>query len=372
MAVPIRLPDLGTTVEECRITAWRVREGDTVALGDILADIETDKAIIELESSAAGVVLRLRAEEEALVQVGEVLAYVGEAGEEAPEEETAPETAVPAPATIGGLRSEEARVAPVVRNLAAKLGVDPDKVQGSGQRGMITREDVLWVSKERRRAEMDLPRGQSAVARAVAKSWEEKPHAYFRTAVDMTAVEALRERQADAGRPVGYDALLLRAMAQALGECPSLRGVWEDGQVVPRDGVHLALAIGRGEELFLPEIRDADRLSLEELQTEIEALAAHAQGGTLPAGRLTGGVMALSNLGMYPIESFDPIIFPEHSAILAAGRVQPEAVVVEGQVEARPVLRLTLAVDHRVVNGRAAAEFLGKVKEGLEHGAARR
>ncbi len=367
MAVPIRMPDLGTTVEECRITAWRVREGDKVVQGEVLADIETDKAIVELESVAAGVVLKLRVEEEALVQVGEVLAYVGEAGEAVPEEEQQPAASEATPVGPAPVeRTGEIRVAPVVRNLAVKLGVDLGAVPGTGRGGMLTREDVQRVSKE---APVEAPpRGQAAVARAVGRSWAEKPHAYFRTVVDMSAVEALRERLAEDGKRVGYDALLLRAMATTLEEFPALKTAWEGGRPVAREGTHLAVALGRGEELFLPVIRDADRLSVEEIQAEVNELVAQIRGGKSPAARMTGGVMALSNLGMYPIESFDPIIFPEHSAILAAGRVQPEALVVEGKVEARPAMRLTLAVDHRVVNGRTAAGFLGKVKERLEAG----
>jgi pyruvate dehydrogenase E2 component (dihydrolipoamide acetyltransferase) len=378
MAVAIRMPDLGTTVDECRVMGWRVREGDPVALGDILADIETDKAIVELESVAAGVLLKLVADEEAIVQVGDVLAYVGQPGEAIPAEaapaasaEAARPVAVPAetsPAT------RLAAVAPVVRNLAAKLGVDLSAVQGTGQGGIITREDVQRAARAASGAPAPIAEGparsrrQAAVARAVAASWAEKPHAYFTAALDMSAAQQLRERYAAQGNPVSYDALLLRAMAQALPEFPPLRSVWREGRVVTVEGIHLALAVSREDELFLPVIRDVDRLSLVALQADVNEVVAQVRANALPASRLTGACLALSNLGMYPLESFQPIIFPEHSAILAVGTAQPTPVVVEGRVEVRPIMRVTLAVDHRLVNGRTAAEFLAAVKAGLETG----
>ena len=362
MPVAIRMPDLGTTVEECRLLGWRVREGESVALGDILADIETDKAIIELESVAAGEVLKLRAEAEEMVQVGEVLAWVGRAGEAVPEGDA---TVTFSPAVPTGAPTA---VAPVVRNLAAKLGVDLATVAGTGQGGGITREDVQRAAQAPAPEETALTRGQAAVARAVAGSWAEKPHAYFTAAVDMTAAQAERERARAEGRGLSYDALLLAALAGALGECPALRRVWREGRVVALEGIHLAVAVGRGEELFLPVIHDADRLSSAELQGELDAVVAEIEAKTLPASRLTGACLALTNLGMYPLESFQPIIFPEHSAILAVAAVQATPVVVAGQVVVRPIMRMTLAVDHRLINGRTAAGFLAAVKVRLENG----
>ncbi len=375
MAVAIRMPDLGTTVEECRVVGWRVREGDSVALGNILADIETDKAIIELESVAAGVLLKILADEDSVVQVGEVLAYVGAPGE-ALREETSPVPAIgPERSATGGERkpSGEAKgvaVAPVVRNLAAHLGVDLAAVQGTGQGGVITREDVRRAAQAPTAPAVQaaLSRGQSAVARAVAASWRDKPHLYVTMAVDMTAAQVLRERSKQEGNPISYDALLLAAMGRALPEFPALRSVWRGGQVVALQGVHLALAVSRDEELLLPVIRDVDRLSLPALQTEITELVAQVRANALPATRLTGACLALSNLGMYPVQSFDPIIFPEHSAILAVGAAQPTPVVTNGEVVVRPMMRMTLAADHRVVNGRTAAAFLTAVKQRLESG----
>ncbi len=372
MATPIRLPDLGTTVEECRLVAWRVREGEAVMLGEPLADIETDKAIMELESVAAGVVLKLLAAEDTPIQVGEVLAYVGAEGEEVPHESELPAAPAAAPeAPAQAAAAPPVKVAPVVRNLAAQLGVDLAQVPGTGEGGMVTREDVRQAAQ--RASASPAPAaasspGQAAVARAVSRSWAEKPHIYFTVAVDMTAAQQLRERRAAEGRRVSYDALLLQALARVLPEFPALRSVWRDGQPVPLQGIHLALAVSREEDLFLPVIRDVDRLSLAEVQREIEVVVAAVRARQLPASRLTGGCLALSNLGRYPIESFQPIIFPEHSAILAVGAAQPTPVVVQGEVVVRPMLRMTLAVDHRVVNGRTAAAFLSAVKERLESG----
>lgn len=376
MAVAIRMPDLGTTVEECRVLGWRVREGDTVALGDILADIETDKAIVELESVTSGTVLRLLAQADDVVAVGDVLAYVGAEGDSIPEVGAVPPLSssgrneTPEERRLAG-EGKPAGVSPVVRNLAARLGVDLATVQGTGQGGVITREDVRRAASAPITPvgeEPALSRGQAAVARAVASSWAQKPHLYVKMMVDMTAAQALRERSKAEGSPLSYDALLLAAMARALPDFPALRSVWRDNRVMPLAGLHLALAVSHNEELCLPVIRDVDQLTLPALQAEITELVAQVRAKALPASRLTGACLALSNLGMYPVESFDPIIFPEHSAILAVGAAQPTPVVLDGEVVARPIMRMTLAADHRVVNGRTAAAFLTAVKQRLESG----
>jgi pyruvate dehydrogenase E2 component (dihydrolipoamide acetyltransferase) len=381
MAVPIKMPDLGTTVDEFRIVAWRVREGDTVARGDILAEVETDKAVTELESTASGVVLKLLVPDEALVRTGETLAYVGALGEVLPQE-TLPDAltaqrlvaAVPLAAQLEKPNGAAARpVAPVVRNLAGKLGVDINALRGSGQGGAITRQDVMRAGREAAATGATAPqetlsRGQTAVAKAVASSWTEKPHAYFTTALQMMAVQRARERCAATGTPVSYDAILLKAMAHALEPFPAMRSVWREGRLLPIEGLHLALAVGLEQELYLPVIRDVDRLSLTALQAEINGVVVRLKAGTLPADRMTGACMALTNLGMFPIDSFNPIIFPEHSAILAAGAVQPTLTAVEGRTEVQPMMKVTLAVDHRVINGRVAAAFLRDLKKHVEAG----
>ena len=376
MAVPIRMPDLGTVVEEFPFMSWMVNEGDTIALGDPLAEIETDKAVTLLESPAKGVLLKQVAVAGTIVHTGDIVAYVGVAGEVIADdlpEQTAPAAAtqvVEAPVQPGGKSS---LVAPVVRNLAAKLGVDLALVQGTGVNGVITREDVMRTSKggvvtmpapaaigER------LSRGQVVVARNVVKSWTEIPHLYMSASVDMTAAQRVREESAKAGKKISYDALILQAMAKAIMAMPLIGSKLDGERIIPMKGLHLALAIGIENELFLPVIRDIDKKSLPALQDEINETVSQVKAKAIPAERMSGGCMALSNLGMYPVDEFDPIIFPEHSAIMTVGAIMPTPVAVNGFIGVRPIMKVRLAVDHRLINGRTAAEFISKIKENLE------
>ncbi|MHB9131646.1 MAG: dihydrolipoamide acetyltransferase family protein [Armatimonadota bacterium] len=371
MATAIRMPDMGTTVEDFTIIAWRVNEGDTVALGDMLADIETDKAVAELESTTAGTVLKILIEAGEMAHTGDVLAYIGAAGETISEEAAAPPVEVAAPSlpSTPAPANTTIQVAPVVRNLAAKLGVDLATIQGTGPRGLITREDVVRASQSIPVISADtLSRNQSAVARAVKQSWTEIPHTYFTAEIDMTAAQELRARSKADGVPISYDAMLLAAMARAVTAMPAVAAHLDGERVIAAQGIHLALAVELNEDLLLPVIRDVDTLALPALQAEITAIIEQLQGNRLPQARLSGGCLALSNLGMYPLESFDPIIFPGHSAMLATGGIRQTPVVLDGQIVIRPLMKATLAVDHRLINGRAAAEFLTQIKTAMEAG----
>jgi len=184
----------------------------------------------------------------------------------------------------------------------------------------------------------------------------------------MTAAEQLRAAGAAAGTKISYDAIFLRAMAGAIGAVPLVAARLDGRRVIHAVGVHIALAVGEGNQLFLPVVRDVDTKDLNVLQSEIVDLASRARAGVLKPEQMTGGCITLSNLGMYPIESFDAIIFPEHSAILAVGSVQKRPVVVNDGVAIRPMATVKLAVDHRLINGRAAAEFLSRLKQIVESG----
>jgi pyruvate dehydrogenase E2 component (dihydrolipoamide acetyltransferase) len=278
-----------------------------------------------------------------------------------------------APATPPRPADEGARVSILVRNLAKKLGVDLTNLRGTGQGGTITREDVIKASQaaasEAAPAEGEkLSRSQAAVARAVLKSVREIPHLRITATIEMSAVDKIRLERAEAGGKISYDAFFLKAMAAGLQSVPLLAARLDGERVLRPSGIHVAVAVGVEDELFLPVIRDVDRKSLAELQREIETVASEARSGKLSAEHLSGGCMTLSNLGMFPVESFDAIIFPEHSAILSVGAAQKRPVVVGERIEIRPVAVATLAADHRLINGRAAALFLTKVKEVMESG----
>jgi pyruvate dehydrogenase E2 component (dihydrolipoamide acetyltransferase) len=384
MATAIKLPDLGTNVEECKVLCWRVQKGAAVKRGDILADIETDKAVAELESTAEGVLLQLVVKAGDMAHTGDILAYVGKPGEAVP---AGPETlSTPAAALSHGPAAPVAspsnveqgpsvRISSMVRNLAAKLGVDLARVVGTGSGGVITREDV-----QRTRRELVAPatatappvehlsRAQAAVARAVQKSWKEIPHLSITASIDMTAVQEMRAKREVAGVRLSYDAIFLKAMARAAAEVPLVAAKLDGEKVVHPQGVHIALAVGLDNALHMPVVRDVAQKDIATVQIEIAELVAKVKAGTLRAEQMTGGCMALSNLGMYEIEAFDAIIFPEHSTILTVGALQAKPVVVDGEVKARPLVTVKLAADHRLINGRTAAAFLAKIKKLIEAG----
>jgi pyruvate dehydrogenase E2 component (dihydrolipoamide acetyltransferase) len=368
------MPDLGTTVEVVKLVTWLVSEGATVERGEPIAEVETDKATSELESVAGGTVLKHMVEEGAEVTQGSILAYVGEAGEEIPHVEPEPEAArEPEPGPRHAAIESAPRVAPVVRNLARRLGVDLAECEGTGAGGAITREDVQRAARgsetpEPRPGEQ-LGRRQAAVAQAVAQSLRETPHLRLETSVDMTRVEQLRSQEKDQGREIGYDAIFLRAMALALPECPMLAAHLEAGKVVRAEGVHLALAVSSGDDLLLPVLRDVDTKSIRVIEDEVVRLAAAARGGALAQENMAGACMALSNLGMLPVEAFDAMIYPGHSAILSVGAVRKRPIASGPEIAVRDTVKIRLAVDHRLVNGLPAARYLARLKELLETGA---
>ncbi len=381
MAVVVKLPDMGTNVEDCKVLAWRVREGEHVKRGQILADIETDKAVAELESTAEGVVLRQVVSAGGTARTGDVLAYVGQPGEAIAE--SAAGSGAPGTAPTAERRAKETRpavakgaaprVSMIVRNFAAKENVDLAKLEGTGPGGIITREDVLRASRVSSAPKPatvgeGLSRAQAAVARAVLRSWREIPHLYVTASIDMTAAQRVRGEHAANDRRPSYDAIFLKALGRAIEAVPRVAARLVGERVVKLEGIHIALAIDAAGELFLPVIRDVNRKDLYAVQTEIAEVAAKVRSGVLRAEQVSGASMALSNLGMYPIEDFDAIIFPEHSMLLAVGSTQEKPLVIEGRVEIRPLCTVRLAADHRLINGRMAAEFLSKVKLCLEAG----
>jgi pyruvate dehydrogenase E2 component (dihydrolipoamide acetyltransferase) len=301
--------------------------------------VETDKATTELESIAEGLLLKQLVPEGALAGSGSPVAWIGAPGE------SVEETAAPPEATR--------RVAPIVANLALKLGVDLGGVTGTGAGGAITREDVLKADKGGDGAKRTAPsRVQDAVARAVARSNAEIPHLRVAASIEMSAVEPARKGKAF------YDAVFLKAIALAAGTVP-LSGTNARG---------IALAIDRNGGLYLPVVQDPAKKPLSALAGEIEGLVTRAVSGTLPPDEPGGASIALSNLGMYPVDWFEAMIFPGHSMIVALGRVEDRPVAMNGVVGIRRMATVVVSADHRAINGRAAAEFLAALKHIVESG----
>lgn len=376
MAKPIRMPDIGTVEGEVLLSRWLKAEGETVRMGEPLLEVETDKGVNELESVADGVLLRRLVAEGAKVAAGDLIAYVGEAGEALPAPAEGrkvtgapPESLVAAGATAPmPAAAKPGRIPPSLRLLAEKRGVDLAAIPGSGPGGAVTRADILAArpgapARAGGAARTRLTGNQAAIARKVSKSWAEAPVYHVSMQVDMSRAAAFR-----ATTPVSYDALFVHAVGMGLAEFPVFRSHLEAGEVVQLTDCAVALAVGVEDELYAPVLKAAASRSAADLSREIEGLAARAKSRTLAPAEMEGGCILVSNLGMLPVESFDAIVYPGHSAALAVGAALPTPVAVGGEIRVAPLARLTLSADHRLINGKTAARFLARVKQILENG----
>ena len=372
MATPIRMPDIGTVEGEVLLSRWLKAEGEAVAFGEPLLEVETDKGVNEVEAMAAGVLLKRLAAEGTKVAAGDVIAWIGAAGEAVPSAANGPARPENAPGPAVRERSATSPTAqkgipPSLRLLAKKRGVDLAAVSGTGPGGAVTREDILLAVKQPGAGAPVRPRlsgGQAVVARKVAKSWAEKPVYHVSMRVDMSRTQSFR-----AANPVSYDAIFVRALGMAVAELPVFRSHLEGEQIVEAADIAVAVSVAVEEDLYAPVLRAADSRSVAEISRELAEAADKARGRSLAPREMEGGCILLSNLGMFPVESFDAIIYPDHSAALAVGAAIPTPVAAGQEIRVVPLARLTLSVDHRLINGKKAAQFLARVKEILETGA---
>jgi pyruvate dehydrogenase E2 component (dihydrolipoamide acetyltransferase) len=340
------MPPLGQTSDELRIVTWRKREGDAVAVGEPLLEVETDKATLEVEAALAGTLLRIVHGEGETVQSGAVIAYVGEPGEE---------VAADAPAKV--------QAAPAVRRLAQEHGIELAQVQGSGPGGRVERADVLALAEEGGRPDEFVSRHRRSLATRLRRS-AAIPQFTVGVTVDMTAAAALVERE----QGVTYTHVLLHATARALRAHPDINRLWvEDGpRLRSLERADVGLAVAGEETLLVVTIPEPDLLPLPELAGEVERAAGEARAGRISERYRGPAAVTLSNLGMAGIDRFTAVIDPDQTAILAAGRVAERPAVVDGSVRAVQQLELALTVDHRVADGLAAGGFLAAIRDGLE------
>ena len=374
-------------MDEGRIVAWHKREGDAVAAGEVLFEVETDKATMEVESPAAGTLRRILYSADSSAPVATVIALISDTADEPlPSEFLGAELpkpslrADPQPSSAGGppgalgpseaqplAESSEDRVrsSPAARKRAQELGVDISKVHGSGPGGRVTMEDVETASTspaapsgERREP---LSRMRRAIAERMTRSVREQPQFSISRDVDMSAANEARTK---AG--ASYTDAIVAACAKALRDHPRLRGRIEDDALVISDAIHVGIAIALDDGLLVPVLRDADRKDLSKLARERERLEQHARAGRLAQHELGGAVFTVSNLGTLGVDRFTAIVNPPEAAILALGRVTDRVIAKDGSALVRPVATLTLSVDHRVADGATAARYLTAVAERLE------
>jgi pyruvate dehydrogenase E2 component (dihydrolipoyllysine-residue acetyltransferase) len=411
----LTMPRLSDTMEEGRIGRWLKREGDSFREGDIIAEIETDKATMEFQAYDDGTVLRIIVDDGETAALGAPIAIVGEAGEkveQAPAEKAAepePETPVPdanvsrkeLPAPTGNGKAEVLRVSPIARRMADAAGLDLRTLagKGSGPDGRIVKADVeralsgsetlvpgTAVSPPPAETlasgsavsapppEGDEVRELSPMLKAVARRMSESkttvPHFYVTSEIDMTRALALRkelnEALADSGEKVSVNDLIVRASAQALALHPQAHRSYVDGRHVYHAHANVGIAVALDDGLVVPVLRDADTKSLRTIAAEARDLAERARAGKLRQPEIEGGTFTVSNMGMLGVSAFAAIINPPESAILAVSATIQRPVVRDGAVTVGDIMSVTLSCDHRACSGADGARLLQTVKRHLE------
>jgi len=388
------LPKLGLTMDEGRLIAWHKREGDRIEKGELLFEVETDKANMEIESPASGIVRRILLPADRSAPVATVIALIADtANEPLPSlsemtpaaAESTPSVAEALPPLAAGTPSfagsvppsdgERVRSSPAARKRAQELGVDIARVRGTGPGGRISIEDVEAAAgtavasaagpaaggngvPEKREP---LSRMRRAVAEAMTRSVREAPQFSISRDVDMTNASA-RRRSAGAS----YTDVLVSAAAKALRSHPRLRSRLEGDAIVTAERIDVGIAVAVDAGLIVPVVRDADGKDLGALKEERESLEGAVRSGRARGDSFGGAAITVSNLGTLGVDRFTAIVNPPEAAILAAGRVADRVVAVAGSPTVRPMVSLTLTVDHRVADGADAARYLADVAKELE------
>ena len=408
----ILMPRLSDTMEEGVISRWNVKVGDEVTKGDILGEIETDKATMDFEAYDSGVVSSLLVEEGATVAIGERVAVLGEDaddggdsdeggdsdGSDEPEEgEESVDTSEPAAGEEADAAEESdgaaVRISPLARKMADKHDIDTGEIEGTGPRGRIIRVDVEKAisdggepgddgqadkaaqkeSAVQKESSEDTTVSLNANQRVTAKRLSDNagvPTFRLTSKVEADALMAFRaeinERLAATGDKISLTDLLTRACAVMLRAHPEVNASWNGDSIIRRGAVNIGIAVALDSGLIVPVITDADHKSVGQIGRESRDLADRAKSGKLHPDEFSGGTFSISNLGMYGIDDFTAIINPPEAAILAVGAAVDEPAVRDGELTTRTVITMTMTVDHRVLNGAEAAVFLGDLKSLLE------
>jgi len=412
MAEIIEMPRLSDTMTEGVIAKWHKKAGDLIRPGDLLAEIETDKATMEFEAPIGGALLYIGAPEGKPIPIGAPIAIIGKPDEDIstllnrgaspapPESITSPTPAQPQPAAtppppaeaparvpaspaLGAPPAEtRLKASPLARSMAQKAGIDLHQVHGTGEGGRIIRRDVeaylshavatTPVATPAQPAaapyqEVPLSQMRKTIARRLTASMQEAPHFYLTRAVSMEAAATWREKlNALSPHKISFNDLIIKAVAMALRKHPYLNAAWMGDHIRLYQEIHIGFAVAVEEGLIVPVLRHADRKGLSEIAAETVLLAQKARERKLAPEEYTGSTFSISNLGMFGIEEFTAVINPPEAAILAVGAIQPTPVVKDGQVVVERRMRVTLSCDHRVVDGATGAAFLETFTQLLE------
>jgi pyruvate dehydrogenase E2 component (dihydrolipoamide acetyltransferase) len=404
MAVSVVMPALEMAQETGKLVSWKKREGEQVAKGEMLLEVETDKAVVEIEAQAEGVLGGVTARVGDVVPVGQTIAWLLKPGEKPPAETAPAQTgrtmdSRPAAATTTAASaapevasSGPVRVSPKARRLAKELGVDISRLRGSGPEGEIVADDIQAAAKgaatpaarsaaEAARATPDPGPGESLssigrlMAERTTQSWTTVPHFFVTRDVDGGALVALRERLRPAieksrGVKLTHTDLLAALVARVLTRHPRMNASWTGNTVKAHPEVKIGLAMAVNDGVVVGVIHNADRGDLADIAVQRRDLTERARTGRLTPADITGATFTISNLGMYQVDQFTAIIVPPQAGILAVGAVTDRVVPMPGAVipiGVRPMLTLTLSCDHRVLDGARGAAFLHDVVEAIRH-----
>jgi pyruvate dehydrogenase E2 component (dihydrolipoamide acetyltransferase) len=372
----VLMPRLSLTMKTGTVIQWFKNEGETVAKGEPVVEVLTEKVTYEIEAPATGILRKRLVEEGVEVPVGAALAYITAPDEALPVEEiTAEPTAIaPAPPETE-VRREVATpqvrrrvlASPAAKRLARDYDVNLTDVQGSGPDGRIVEKDVehLVKAKEegspRIKEETPLAGIRKTTAERLALSFQTAPHSYIIMDVDMSNALKLREKT-----NVSYTTIVVHAVAKALRTHLNVNSTLINGKVRTFEDVNIGVAVSTEKGLLVPVLRNADEKEREEVHSELGTLVENARAGKLSKEELSGGTFTITNLGMYDVDTFFPIVNPPEAAILAAGRILEKPVVADGRIAAAPMMALTLAYDHRILDGAPASIFLREVKRLVE------
>jgi pyruvate dehydrogenase E2 component (dihydrolipoamide acetyltransferase) len=416
----VRMPKMGDGMEEGTVLRWLKREGDPVTANESIAEIETDKANVEMPAEESGVLTKIVVQEGQTVPVGAVLAHIGSAssnggGAPAPTESTTPVRADSSPSgeegslpplsldkppaqsetRLTGPPSEErVKASPLARKLARERGIDLAQVKGTGPGGRIVERDVkefqpgatppklpslpetapvaraTTAAPTLQGRDLDITKMRKAIARRTVQSKQTIPHIYLTRPVEMERAMSLLEElnRPDPENKVTINDLIIKACAVALAKFPEVNVSYTpEDKLRQYETINVGFAVGTNEGLYIPVIPDCGNKSLRQISAEAKTLAGKARGGTISPQEMSGGTFSISNLGMFGIEEFGAVINPPESAILAVGAVMREAVVREdGAVHAGRRMRVTMSCDHRAVDGLLGARFLQELARLLE------
>jgi pyruvate dehydrogenase E2 component (dihydrolipoamide acetyltransferase) len=391
MAISVVMPALEMAQETGKLISWIKKEGESIKKGEPLLEVETDKAVMEIESPGDGILAGIKVQAGAEVPVGQTIAWIVRPGETPPADEvattsgrkstTAPaassaevSSSKPTPQAAAQSAPQSAKISPKARRLASERGINLADVRGSGPGGEILASDIFAAAESKTAQPAAAAEGGSPVARLMAErttqSWTTVPHFFVSREVDASALNEARQQlgpeiEKSDGVKLTHSDLLVAIIAKVLQKHPRVNASWAAEGVRANADINIGLAMAVEDGVVAPVIQNADKAKLGQIAKSRRDFTERARGGKLRPADLAGGTFTISNLGMFGVDSFTAIIIQPQAAILAVGAIADRVVAVDGRPSVRPMITLTLSSDHRVVDGARAAEFMRDLAEAI-------